>query len=505
MKNQEDIRSSIIKGAAVLLVALSLLPFGEAKAQTVQSAQYKFVSRYGGDVIVRENSSGMPVIGYRRGSLDVGTGFVYGDMYTNAIKEFIITDTITATGTVSYRINDVCVVGDMCYFCGVRRFIYTEPDPVSGAELGDSVGILGRFYLDPAGFGSSVKYNIRYVSQTKSLDRMVAYFSNNDTVLAMIGVVNNSTSESCLMVARRRVTFLEQWKYIVRCASTTEVFTDIAVDAGIITISSYQRSTNGKYHFNLRKAVKLEMFSSTSLSSKFDSLYTYDLDNTCAKLIRPDNTDVLLSAVPWNMKTYAAFACSMNFCEDSPCQTAMCEIETENMVMNIIQIVQKMYSSPHTLKDTKYLYKSSGDESSASVALLHLTDDSYKTVVEYPYALPSSYTGTVPRALVQQLENNVMRSISSYGGNDVRFGGQWGFPTTSIPTYLQEILPSIGDGDMCMQNNESEVLIIDHAEMPVRDNVSLADKTESLVDLVWGTKVVYPKVINVDNTCIYQP
>ncbi|MBQ6069511.1 MAG: hypothetical protein IJK84_08415 [Bacteroidales bacterium] len=164
-----------------------------------------------------------------------------------------------------------------------------------------------------------------------------------------------------------------------------------------------------------------------------------------------------------------------------------------------IQYLQKMHSTPHTLVDMKYLYNTEGDESSAAVGLLHLTEDRFRTVVEYPYALISSYTDAVPRALMQRLENDAMRSMSAYHGNDVRFGGN----STSKVACLQEILPGIDAGSLCMQNGETEVLTIDHSQYPARGKKELSCQNEGLKDMFWETKTVYPKPVEVTNMCIY--
>ncbi len=504
MKTQINI-SNIVKEAAILvllLVLLCVLPSANVEAQTVQSAQYICANHFGEDVVLRESSSGWQIISYHGVISGTASGacFEYGDLHSNAVKQFYIPDTLQVTGSIKYRIKDMCVLGDMCYFCGVRMFAYYQPDPGTGIVVADSTGILGRFRLDPSGFGSTEKYDIKYFSSTKVLNRMEAVAAL-DTAVVAVGIMNNSASEPCLLVARRRASMFEQWKYIVKKTAVPEVFTDIAVDAGMVTVSSYDRTATGKHHFGLRRSKKFDVMTYSALFEEFDSLYVYDLSagDTCIRFVRPGNNDVLLSGVPWKMKVYAGFACSFDTCSSSPCQTALCEVETDNMRLNAMQIVQKMHSTPHTLVDMKYLYNTEGDESSAAVGLLHLTGDRFRTVVEYPYALISSYTDAVPRALMQRLENDAMKSMSAYHGNDVRFGGN----VTSKVTCLQEILPGIDAGSLCMQNGETEVLTIEQSQYPARDKKALSNLTETLQDLFWETKTVYPKPVGVTDICIH--
>ena len=501
-------KTNYMKGAAILLITMCLLPFGSAKAQTIQSAQYKLTTCQGINVVVRESATGTPVISFRKNEstyTSAGAHFVYGDLDANTAKEFVIPDTLLVLNNrIRYFVNDMRVVGDMCYFCGVREYVHGEVDPETGLMVIDSVGILGRFRLDPSGFGTPVKFDLRHFSKTKSLDRMVVCANVFDTVIAMTGMRRVSPSLSCLMVVRKIASWSLPWEYGIWSTANNplDVFTDIAADADNITIASYGRNNDGKNHFCLRKALKYNLFG-YSIGTIYDSLYTYSTnkDSLCISFVRPGYAEVRLSAVPWKQKAYAAFSCSLNACDSMRCQTAMCEINTGNMMLNNIQIVQKMYGTPHTLVDTKYLYKTDGDESTASVALLHLTEDDYHTVVEYPRALVSSYAGAAPRALVQRMEEERMQSVSTYSGNDVRLGGMM---SSSLPvlTYIQETLPVIHDGSMCMQNGDADILISGPLS-PGRSKNALVEDDDNLTRFSWGLKTSVPMEVNADNICRY--
>lgn len=510
MKTQIN-NSNFVKEAAILAVLLFLLcvlPSASVVAQTVQSAQYKFNSCPSESVVVRESETGVPVVSRYQKTPNAGVHFVYGDFSTGSAREFVIHDTLTVhQHHISYRINDMRVGNDMCYFCGVRIDSWVEPVYGSTIEVRDSTGIFGRFKLNTSGFDPMAKYDIIYLSDIKSLEHMAISMNSGDTMVAMVGIVDNSVLQSCLMVARvRHTNDPSGWKYHIKSTSsdTTEVFSDIAINSRHTVVTSYHNIIGGDGCFFLRAAKSDDVLEDDDYAD-FD--YRYECRTNplgdCARLIRADNAGIHLSAVPWTKKVYASFSCSMNACSPSHYQTAMFEINTNDMKLNAVQIVQKMYKSPTSLVDTKYLYRTYGDESTASVALLHLAEDEYSTVVEYPFALITSYAGYVPRLLVQLMEKSRLQSVSRYDGDDVRFGGQWGQEMPTNLTYLQEKQPLINDGSLCMQNSSADVMTMEQSKVLNKYQKPLQCLTENLQDLDWVTKTVATSSVSVDNTCIY--
>lgn len=505
MKNNEYKRYVRLGVAVTFLAMLCMVPCATLEAQVAQSTQYYFPNSQGVNVIVRESATGVPVIYYR--ALQ-STRFAYGDLSTGSVKEFSINDTILVGNRhIRTIVNDMRVIGDMCYFCGYRVYVHNEYDPATGATIIDSIGILGRFRLDPSGIFMPVSYDIKFIRETKFLDRMATYTSYGDTLIAMTGIVDtpySSSSASCLAIARvRHTTDPDSWKYNVAYVGNApeEVFTDIAIDTRYVVVASYRRLGGEKYSFYLRSAKRDDVLIDDDYTG-FNKRYHYNLDS-CIRIARPNNADIRLSAVPWDKKVYAAFACSMNACDSNACNTALCEITTNNMRMNDIQVVQRLYSTPHTLMDTKYLYKTYGDASGAFVALLHQPDGIFGTVVEYPCALTSSYSGTVPMALIQRMSDYKMFSMSALDGsvNDVRFGGKK--QSSLYLTYLQEVLPTLSSGNQCMQNNETDVMVIDGWQDPVYVNNNLLLIRSSAIPLGWDVKPVSTGAINVDNVCSY--
>ena len=497
---QNSNNNNFIQSGVALLFLLLLLPCVNVEAQTVQSAQYNFPAHRGSGVIVRESNAGLPVIAHRHHVSIVGAGFLYGDMATNNAKLFVIPDTTFMDGGSGYTIKDMRVIGDMCYFCGMR-----VRDHVEGSSfVTDSVGVLGRFRLSPSGFAQPVKYDLKLIRETKSLDRMAAFEDSPDTVLAMIGIVDNPASESCLTVAR--VNSAGQWDYYVEYTDNSvveEVFTDIAVDPKNVTIASYHKNAEGMYHFNLRISDNTSVQNDTY--SYFDILNQYtpilmSMPNPCYTLARPDFAAVRLCTPPNESIVYAAFACYANNLPPVY-PTGMCEIETVSKILLSAQIVQNTYTTPHTLVDVAYLDAPVGSGGPASVALLHQTDGLYKTVVEYPYADISNY-GPTPTALVQQKGNELLSSVYAHDRDDVRFGGVLDYSTKKL-TYLQEVLPPITNKHLCINNSEANIMKSNDSQAPDAYPSPLLHKTEEMKPINWAHKTAVPEGVSAENPCIY--
>ena len=76
--------------------------------------------------------------------------------------------------TSDITINDFTILGDSLYFCGNRK-----------VSQNLTLGILGRFnindFLDDGNFG----YNFAYLADTENLTKLVAYYTQGDTVCLM--------------------------------------------------------------------------------------------------------------------------------------------------------------------------------------------------------------------------------------------------------------------------------------------------------------------------------
>lgn len=499
---QNSNNNNFIQSGVALLFLLLLLPCANVEAQTVLSAQYNFPTQRGSRVIVRESNGGVPVISYRSTTGAVGSAsFLYGDPSTASVKSFAIVDTVSYVNAVtSYFVNDMRVVGDMCYFCGMRIRDHFE----GSLAVTDSVGVLGRFRLPPSGFAQTVKYDLKLIDETKSLDRMAAFEDSPDTVLAMIGIVDNPASESCLTVAR--VNSAGQWDYYVEYTDNSvveEVFTDIAVDPKNVTIASYHKNAEGMDHFNLRISDNTSVQNDTY--SYFDILNQYTpilmaIPNSCYSLARPGFAAVRLCAQPNESIVYAAFACYANSMMRAY-PTGMCEIETVSKILLSAQIVQKPYITPHTLVDVAYLDASMAFGRPATVALLHQTDGLYKSVVEYPFADISNY-GPTPTALVQQKGTELLSSVCAHDIDDVRFGGVLDFTSKKL-TYLQELLPTIMTASMCMIHTEVNIMKSNDSQAPVTYDSPLLPRTVSMQKIDWGHKTAVPDGVSAENPCFY--
>ena len=471
------------------MTALLFFPYYHTHAQTPISRQFYFNQNDGTSVVLRENNSGTPIMAYRKTTPPSGLHFVYGDWYTGAAESFSILDYVTPDQTsYSYQISDMRVVGNMCYFCGkcIMQQTIVGPESDMITSIIDSTGILGRFPLSPSGFQGQAKYNLIVLDGTKSLKRMAAYCnSDGDTLIAMTGVADVAGLPSCITVARILNTSTT-WKYNVWYKGDSEIFTDITSSYKSIVIASRRTYVSEEKYFHLRHSYRFDLLQDNY--SSFDTRYPFSPGTLFPttngfSFVRPSNADVHICSLPWKNYVYVAYCGTSNLLIGGY-PTALCQVGIPSMEMSDMQVVKKCYSDPHSLIDICYQYDTYYDECNSTVALLHRAEDPYKTAVEYPKALVSAYSGT-PIILVQQLQDNLMQSLSIYNGNNVRLGGVWS-PNSSNLTHFQEIKPPTMGKNICIYNSLAEVECSNKTQCPIGVLDNLNKKYINMRDLIWG-------------------
>lgn len=460
-------------------------------AQTPLSRQFYFNQNNGTNVVLRENNAGTPIMAYRKTTPPSGLHFVYGDWYTGAAESFSILDYVTPDQTsYSYQISDMRVVGNMCYFCGkcIMQQTIVGPESDMITSIIDSTGILGRFPLSPSGFQGQAKYNLIVLDGTKSLKRMAAYCnSDGDTLIAMTGVADVAGLPSCITVARILNTSAT-WKYNVWYKGDSEIFTDITSSYKSIVIASRRTYVSEENLFHLRYADRFDLLQDNY--SSFDTRFQFSPGTLFPttngfSFVRPANADVHICSLPWKNYVYVAYCGTSNNTIGYP--TALCQVGIPSMEMSDMQVVKNCYYDPHSLIDICYQYHTYYDESSSTVALLHRADDPYKTAVEYPKTFVSTYLGS-SLIQIQQLQDNLMQSLSIYNGNNIRLGGVWS-PNSSNLTHLQETIPPfVMSKNLCMNNSVGEVEYSNKTQGSIGEQDILYRKYINMKDLIWGDK-----------------
>ena len=489
-----------------LVAVLCLMPCAATNAQTLIAQQLLFNTCEGTEVIVRQPSTGVPVMSYRHnGPTSAGVRFVFNyDPYTFA-SQFSIPDTILYNGYIEYHVNDMYLLNRRGYFCGTRIKRTTVFDNESGrpVETIDSVGVLGRFVMTSTGFGNPAHVYIKLLEETKSLEHMDGYVDSYDMLIAMTGVANLRSSASCMVVARYR-DFYGTWAYSVWSPyDESETFTDVTINAKETVFASRRSGSNNMGDFYLRIA------NATSLiyDDCSELVYRYKLTPRSLLSSPPDQilehsetADIRLCAVPWESYVHVAYPCYYPYNQSYLYCTALCRVSTNFSVqMDNLQVVEDWYSDEKQFLDMGYLYKTYYQEQDASVALLQ-SNSTYNTVVLYPNALNSAY-GTPSQTLKQMLVDNIMHSVSIFNGNNVRLAGIWNSTSPKL-TYLKQEKPNINDKDACMKNSKVDVWPVEGSQIVAGVGAPLSLVNASISDFLWGdVKYMTPDYIAKDTVC----
>lgn len=493
--NKTSILNYVLRLSLLLITPSVLLSSHEASGQTFSAKEYHFTSCKGQSVITRENHVGVPIIAYRS-STTVGAGFTYGNWGGGTARYFVILDSMTLQNNqISYTVNDMQVIGKTCFFCGVRSVMSI----VNNVTVIDSIGFIGRLYLNdwdctyPA---DSIKHKLQLIKGTKSLERMAVEASGSDTILAMTGIADINNSNSCLVVAKR--TYLStSWKYDIRMTpDENETFTDIAIDAKNIVIASRRYGSLEAYKFYLRSANKysvtfLDDYSDFASQNSFN-IYSVSLECSTqgvnATLDHDLDVQIRICAIPWESAVHVAYEChSSSSLLLNNYSTALGRVETglSPMTMDNIQVTAGLYARPGTFVDMKYIYNTPSIETTNAIGLVHITEESAMTHIEYPYGLLSDYGGSYI-AFRQTANTHLYNSMSVFNGNDIRLAGRFN-PATLNLIHLNSERQYIESNKRCLENKKINICTTNETLNAIIFNSALIPHPSySLVEFDWG-------------------
>lgn len=454
--------SQVFRMSLFLIILTGLFSTEEASGQTYLAKEYHFSSCKGQCVITRENGTGVPIMSYRG---TYGEYFVYGNWGTGTANYFNIPDTTYQDAITCYMVNDMQVIGESCYFCGCR----THSTIVNNMVVTDSVGFIGRLHLNDwecSGPANNIKYQLRLVSETKTLERLAAKELGGDTILAMTGIANLFNSISCLVVAKR--TYLStSWRYDIWMTNDSpETFTDIVIDVKNIVLASRRNGQAESTKFYLRSAglnavIYSEDYSNFDNRNKFNT-QTASLECTTqglsVDLAHDMDAQIRLCAIPWETVVHVAYEChSSSSLLQETYSTALGRIETSTspMTMDNIQVTAGQYDYPGTFIDMKYIYNNANNYYLNAVAILHVSDDEPKSIIEYPYSLLSDYGGLYS-AFKQTSSIHLFNSMSVFNGKDIRFGGRFKSAALNLVHLITE-RQYLLTKEWCLSHSDIEV------------------------------------------------
>jgi len=187
-------------------------------------------------------------------------------------------------GPMSFRVLDMVVVGDMCFFCGRKRHavgIEYGPDGNPYTVYVDR-GFVGQVSLNhitdsPSG---TANYRLTDLPDTKELTRIDVKVDpdvTSDTMLALVGT--STAGQSCLAFVNAGS---GPWCYkVVTPTDATETFSDVVFTETYVTATS--RYAGNSYLFGMRSAM---------INDIFVNNYYSDLD-----MVNTFNTSAMVNVV----------------------------------------------------------------------------------------------------------------------------------------------------------------------------------------------------------------
>lgn len=419
-------------------------------------------------------------------------------------REHITFDTIFhPDGTyTAFIVNDMEILEDKCYFCGVKTHSHTGGLPL------DSLGFVGKCKIPVGGFGPIVEYEIQTVPYTKCLNRMTVCGGGTNVMIAMIGIHDTAVRQDCLAMVKN-ITPAWNWLYDLRINSdTNERFTDIDCNSKDLVIVSRRMNvtpndTEEEYLYvrraNLQDVMDYHNCSDLNYRHRFH-LTTASLSSNGYTLKHKEDADIRMCAVPWNTSVHIAYEC-IGKVWNCHYATALCRVETSGVSMDNLQIVEEDFIKPGTLVDMKYIYDASGDERGNAVGLLHLADTgTYTSVLESPFGLVNDY-GTIYQCLVQNSKERRFSSLNIYNGNGIRLAGREK-PGNNNIVHLKQRRQTVNDKGWCLNNDKKPVKVCEDVLYPESPVVILRKKTQTPQKFLWGeTHTPEPDQVSANKIC----
>lgn len=201
---------------------------------------------YGDGVIARNCENGLVLVHHVDPRNRHQHHFALQRSDTNALSEMVVTlGSEVEDLDVTYHLNDMCVLGDSCYFCGYKKTAYGESeldyeDNITRVEAVCS-GFVGWFRISGIR-QESADVSITDIGFTQKLTRLAVRRQMEQgqpkVLLSAIGCRDTSEDASC--VAEIWLSDDGSWQYCVNSPAlpTNENFSDIIFNDGKCTIAA---------------------------------------------------------------------------------------------------------------------------------------------------------------------------------------------------------------------------------------------------------------------------
>lgn len=372
-----------MKRFILTLMALSL-GLCHINAQTVMSQEVSFDTVKVENVIVRKmTNEGTSIVYYKKQSSE--------QHYLLLHKTGVNTPTYisnaflwpTHLAGAKYRINDMEIMGDSCYFCGACIY------------RGATTGLVGRIDLSRIS-ANIIDFVFCTIPEAKEFMRMDASQMSTTARLALVGqmqYINHSSGAAFVLWNGT------DWVYnIYEPQSSNETFTDIAFTANGNRVVAVSRLDGEPYAFCLRTEFAPIVFQTPPLFPSFDKrniVNTQNLHPQSSSSPHPtwhqSDVDIRIVAdlTDYELVT-VAYECydSSRVCEPGQ-QVAMFWVDLNgyaawNPIINIVdkQIVRGCFGRSYTFSDIRY------SPTDYTIGLLHKCRNCAEymsTAVQFPF------------------------------------------------------------------------------------------------------------------------
>lgn len=249
----------------IILLYLMFMPFIVAFGQTFHETEIGSSTIQGKKVLVRNYNDTVTVMyNYDFDLSDGENRFTVWKTSSSQCVSFKLPDIYTLGGTpfptppynnggkILYRIHDMQIYGDTCYFCGEKRettgnYHYDTTGNLTYET--DDIGLVGKFTINKLLAGIN-DLELVTLSKVVSLQRMTVYDASQGYSISMIGIPKGVSSPSCIVDLYSEVS-MGTWVYDVAYPSDNrEILSDITYSGGaLVTVS---KMVYDNYAFLLR-------------------------------------------------------------------------------------------------------------------------------------------------------------------------------------------------------------------------------------------------------------
>lgn len=491
-------KNIIVRRSRIMLLLSLVLLWAKPATAQILSSEYAFSNCSGSEVIVRSTLQGQLLMHYKKTGTNMHYFALRNPSYSTA-NQAIITPYTTPHGTVKYIVNDMCVIGNMCYFCGQKG----TPTGNNIYHIGvgwsaeyEYVGFVGRFTLSLFGIHdpSAAKYGIIEISNTSTLNRMDYFVDNNDTLLGFVGLSDENPSHTCIVRLRSNQYGGRQYsRYNVeKSTDENEIFTDVVVAEKRLAFISKKAGDNWLLYIRNGSRDNWKVSDLYEFNQRYcfnTQLATAPLGD--ALLWRRTDADIRACCIPYADEVNVAHECnSYGPSSSTHYSSALFKISLgTNVSMISAQYVSGAYQNPNCLKDIAYL------PCDQTVAILY--SNPINTNLPSVIFLPSWNSSSPTNSMT--IIDKAISTITVNNNQELFMGGV--NTGTSELTQLTQDKPAIDVwGNLCQRHNTTSFLELSTVSANMDTSSLVMDVSASAT---WSTYVLESDAENLDDICIF--